>query len=195
MQLGVPFILASGSPRRKHLLQQTGFEFTVLPADLDEKTLPGESVNEMVSRLAAEKASCVSDLHPDALVLGSDTTVEVDGTVLGKPTSKQEAIEMLCRLSGRVHKVHTGIALAHGVSKRLVTTVETTSVEFDEINSTEITRYVETGSPMDKAGSYGIQDEGAFFVKGIRGDFYTVMGLPLHRLYRLLRSDFDDLIA
>ncbi|MDA1027908.1 MAG: Maf family protein [Bacteroidetes bacterium] len=195
MKLTVPFILASSSPRRSQLLSSVGFSFSVVPADVDETEIPEETAVSMVSRLAILKATVVSNTHPGSLVLGSDTSVEVDGQILGKPQSHQEAQAMLKKLSGRSHYVHTGIALAHKDSDRLSSLVETTVVEFAHLSVDEIEKYVASGTPMDKAGAYGIQDDGgAFFVRGIEGDFYTVMGLPLHRLYTLLRSDFGDLI-
>jgi septum formation protein len=194
MKLTVPFLLASASPRRSHLLASTGFTFSVLPADIDETCLPDESPSDMVKRLSAEKALTLASSHVNHLVLGADTCVVLDGSVLGKPETEQEAREMLGRLSGRTHTVHTGFALAHRETNRLTSLVESTRVEFAALSTVEIDDYVATGSPMDKAGAYGIQDGGAFFVRRIEGDFYTVMGLPLHRLYTTLRSDFSDLL-
>ena len=195
MLLTVPLILASSSPRRKDLLSATGFSFDVLPADVNEDPVPGESVIQMVERLAILKANTVSSAHPNSLVLGSDTTVELSGKVLGKPETHAHAVEMLSQLSGRRHVVHTSLALSHRTSNRLFSCVESTEVEFAVLSKKEIQRYVNTGSPMDKACAYGIQDEGAFFVKGVVGDFYTVMGLPLHRLYGLLKTGFPDVLA
>ncbi|NQV73907.1 septum formation protein Maf [bacterium] len=195
MLLTVPLILASSSPRRKDLLTATGFSFEVLPADVNEDAVPGESVIQMVERLAILKANTVSSAHSNSLVLGSDTTVELSGRVLGKPETPNHAVEMLNQLSGRRHIVHTSLALSHRDSNRLFSCVESTEVEFAVLSEKEIQRYVDTGSPMDKAGAYGIQDEGAFFVKGVTGDFYTVMGLPLHRLYGLLKTRFPDFLA
>ena len=196
MELLVPFILASGSPRRNHLLTVTGFRFTVTPPDVDESVIKGESAEEMVTRLALEKGIVVSHQHPEALVLSADTCVVLQGEILGKPASHDEACDMLRRLSGRRHIVHTGIALVHKQSGRSVRRVETTAVDFAPLSEAELRSYVEGGSPMDKAGGYGIQDDsGAFFVQGIEGDFYNVMGLPLRLLYVTLKSDFKDLIA
>jgi len=195
MQLSVPFVLASSSPRRQALLSKVGFSFTSVSPDLDEVQIENESAHDMVARLAVEKASLVAKDHPSSLVLGSDTCVELHGSVLGKPESAAEARHMLSQLSGQTHSVYTGIALVHLSSSRVVSHVEQTSVTFASLSAKEIEDYVNTGSPMDKAGAYGIQDDqGAFFVKSIAGDFYTVMGLPLHQLYVLLRSRFPDLI-
>ncbi len=195
MKLSVPFVLASSSPRRSHLLTSVGFTFEVIPADVDESEIPDEAAASMVARLAIQKSSVVSNLRPESLILGSDTSVELDGQILGKPLTSEEAHHMLRRLSGRWHTVHTGMALSHKDSGRVSSHVESTKVEFAALSELEIERYVATGTPMDKAGAYGIQDDGgAFFVRGIEGDFYTVMGLPLHRLYTLIRSDFNDLL-
>ena len=195
MKVSVPFVLASGSPRRSDLLRATGFTFSIVKTDVNEDPIDGESVLQMVERLALLKATTAADNHPNSLVLGSDTTVELDGIVLGKPETRSNAIDMLTQLSGKRHTVHTSIALVHLRSNRSISCVESTEVTFATLEKAEIERYVETGSPMDKAGGYGIQDEGAFFVQKVSGDFYTVMGLPLHRLYRLLRTHFDDLIG
>lgn len=196
MIVSVPLVLASASPRRKHLLHVMGLNPVIHPADIDETELENESPEAMVKRLALDKASAVAPLHPEALVIGSDTTVVLDGAVLGKPASKAEASTMLRRLSGRSHQVMTSIALVHADTKRSVVDVEVTEVTFDELTDPQIDRYVEGGSPMDKAGAYGIQDDqGAFFVRHIEGDFYTVMGLPLNKLHRLARTHFPDLIS
>ena len=196
MQLSVPFILASGSPRRSHLLAATDFQFEVIPADMKEIVIEGEPADQMVSRLSKENGSLISDQYSSSLVLAADTCVVLDDHILGKPTSFDDAVLMLKRLRNRRHIVHTGIALLHKDSGRTVTKGETTHVDFAPVSDDEIHEYVKGGSPMDKAGGYGIQDDrGAFFVRGIEGDFYNVMGLPLHRLYVTLRSDFKDLIT
>ena len=146
--------------------------------------------------LALQKALDVGRSHPESLTLGADTVVVLDGEVLGKPSTTAEAAFMLSRLSGMTHTVYTGLALAHPSSKRHATLHEATDVTFSRLNTDEINRYVATGSPMDKAGAYGIQDDyGAFFVAGIRGDYYNVVGLPLHRMYRMLSEHFGDLIV
>jgi len=196
MIISAPLVLASASPRRKHLLSVMGLNPVVHPADIDETELANESPEAMVKRLALEKAQSVAPLHPEALVIGSDTTVVLDGRVLGKPASKTEASAMLRRLSGCTHRVLTSIALVHAMTERSVVDVEVTEVTFDELTDPQIDRYVEGGSPMDKAGAYGIQDDqGAFFVRRIEGDFYTVMGLPLNALYRLAHTHFSDLVS
>lgn len=166
------------------------------PADIDETELEGESPSDMVKRLALKKARAVAPKHPDSLVLGSDTTVVLEGAILGKPATEAEAASMLHRLSGRTHRVMTSIALVHAATDRFIVDVEVTEVTFDELTDPQVNRYVEGGSPMDKAGAYGIQDDqGAFFVRRIDGDYYTVMGLPLNRLSRIARTHFPDLVS
>jgi septum formation protein len=173
-----------------------GLNPLVQPADIDESELEGESPADMVKRLALAKSQAVAPQYPDALVLGSDTIVVLDDTVLGKPATSADAANMLRRLSGRTHRVMTSIALVHASSGRSTVDIEVTEVTFDDLTDPQIDRYVEGGSPMDKAGAYGIQDDqGAFFVRRIDGDYYTVMGLPLNRLSRVARTHFPDLVS
>jgi len=196
MNLTVPFILASASPRRKHLLSAMGFEFETRPADIEEFQLPEEQPQTFAERLAGEKARQIADFNPEKLVLGSDTIVVLDDRVLGKPADPTEAFQMLKMLSGRSHRVITGIALIHEDSKRVVISSETTTVFFDDLSDSQINDYVATGSPTDKAGAYGIQDDqGAFLIHRIEGDYYTVVGLPLFRFAKVLRTSFQDLIS
>ncbi len=194
LRLRVPFVLASQSPRRKQLLERLDLAFEVHPSDADETLPPDISPEDAVRLLAKQKAEAVAPKHPDALTLGADTIVVLNGDVLGKPTDTSEAIAMLERLSGRSHTVHTGLALVY--AGRTITAHEATEVTFALLTDEEIAAYVQTGSPMDKAGAYGIQDDlGALFVERVRGDYYNVVGLPLHRLYRTLRTYFADLLA
>lgn len=195
MILSTPFILASASPRRRDLLRVFGFPFEVVPSSAPEVHIPGETPDAFVRRLASEKAREISRSHQDALVLGADTVVVLDDAILGKPENAEDARAMLARLSGRTHVVYTGMALEHGRTGRSVAQTSRTRVRMDVLSPDEIADYVAGGSPMDKAGAYGIQeDQGAFFVAGIEGDYYTVMGLPLNALYRILVRDFADLI-
>lgn len=195
MNFTCPFILASASPRRQTLLSRLGVRFEVDPSDIDETVDEHTPPEATATRLALEKAWAVAERHPGALVLGADTIVVIDDTVLGKPASAADAMAMLTRLSGRTHRVYTGIALVHPASGRALAECETTEVTFAPMTGREILEYVSTGSPLDKAGAYGIQDdEGAWFVSGIAGDFYNVVGLPLHRLYTLANREFPDLI-
>ncbi len=179
-----PLILASASPRRAELLEQIGLVFRVQPADIDETVLSGESAEHYVERLAQEKALRVAAQNPDSLALGSDTSVVVDGEVLGKPESQAEAESMLTRLSGRSHQVMTAVALAQGAHCESCLVI--TSVSFRVLSEAEIKRYVASGEPMDKAGSYGIQGLGGIFVSELKGSYSAVVGLPLQETAELL---------
>ena len=179
-----PVVLASASPRRRELLHLVGIEHTVIPADIDETHPPGEAPAAYAERLAREKAGAIE--RDDAIVIGSDTIVVVDGDVLGKPRDREQAVAMLRRLSGRAHVVMTGVAVAW--SGRISSGVEEAGVTFRPLSDDEIRRYVETGEPMDKAGAYGIQGFGATIVDRVDGDYFAVMGLPLNRLVRLCRA-------
>lgn len=196
LDLRVPLILASRSPRRRQLLERLQIPFSVHPSEVDEVVPPDIPPAHTVSLLARQKAEAVAPGYPHALTLGADTIVVLDGAVLGKPGDDAEAAAMLARLGGRSHTVYTGIALVHPESGRLVTAHEATEVTFAPLKPAEIEAYVLTGSPLDKAGGYGIQDDaGALFIEGVRGDYYNVVGLPLHRLYRTLHAHFADLLA
>ena len=189
-------ILASASPRRRELLALIGVSHEVRPADIDESHRPGESPPAYAERLAREKASAFD--APDAITIGSDTIVVVDGDILGKPRDAAQASEMLRRLSGRSHIVMTGVAIRW--RERIVSAGEQVDVTFRALSSGEIARYIGTGEPMDKAGAYGIQGYGATIVERVDGDYFAVMGLPLNRLTRLaaeigLRYDFGPLRA
>ena len=180
-------ILASQSPRRRQLLAQIGVtDFTVLVPDADESydsALPPEEIVSSICRKKAEAARLLSD-DADAVILAADTMVFLDGLRLGKPRSEEEAFSMLSALSGRTHHVCTGVTVCRG--DRIQTRAETTEVLFRPLSEEEIRSYIRTGDPMDKAGAYGIQGRAALFVTGIRGDFFNVMGLPLHLLGRML---------
>ncbi len=177
-------ILASQSPRRRELLTLIGIPHEVRPADIDEQYFAGETPRAHAERLAREKAAVVAEAVPDALVIGSDTIVVVDGDVLGKPRDDAHAAEMLTRLSGRTHTVMTAVAVQwRGVELSDVVEVEVT---FHLLEADEITAYIATREPMDKAGAYGIQGYGATIVASVDGDYFAVMGLPLQRLVRLM---------
>jgi septum formation protein len=177
-------ILASASPRRRELLSLIGIEHEVRPANIDETYLPGEAAREHAERLAREKAGAIE--VPDAITIGSDTIVVVDGRVLGKPRDREHAAEMLRQLSGRSHVVMTGVAARW--RGKLVSGLEEVGVTFRPLRDDEIERYIDTGEPMDKAGAYGIQGFGATLVERVDGDYFAVMGLPLNRLARLLET-------
>jgi len=177
-------LLASASPRRRELLNLVGIEHEVRPANIDETYLAGEKPREHAERLAREKAVAID--APDAVTIGSDTIVVVDGPVLGKPRDRAHAAAMLRQLSGRSHVVMTGVAARwRGV---LASGLEEVGVTFRTLSEDDIERYIDTGEPMDKAGAYGIQGFGATIVDRVDGDYFAVMGLPLNRLVRLLQS-------
>ena len=198
MRTSVPFILASRSPRRRFLLRQLGFSFSVIPADIDESLEETRQIkpSDLARKLSLRKARKISHRRPDALVLGADTLVVHRGRILGKPSDKKEAFSMLRRLSGSTHTVYTAIALIHASSDRSVANTFSTEVTFGRLSDREIRHYVATDSPMDKAGGYGIQDEmGTVFIKEINGDYYTVVGLPMRGLYKILTTEFSDLFV
>ena len=187
-------ILASQSPRRRELLGQMGFSFTVRPARGEELPHPELTPAQLVEELARQKALEVSaGADADDVVVAADTVVAVDGTVLGKPQDRAHAAEMLSALSGREHTVYTGVAVKRG--ETLLVEHEATQVRFRPLTEREIDLYIQTGEPMDKAGSYGIQGYGALLVEGIRGDYFNVVGLPICRLGRMLAQVGEDALA
>ncbi len=177
-------ILASASPRRSELLRQIGVTFSVQPADVDETPLPNETAERYVERLARDKALAVAASSPGAMVLGSDTSVVLDGVILGKPADQEEAVATLMRLSDANHQVMTAVALAQG--EQCECRVVVTEVQFRKLSQAEVVAYVASGEPMDKAGSYGIQGLGGIFVSDLRGSYSAVVGLPLQETAALL---------
>lgn len=178
-------ILASGSPRRRQLLEQIGLTFVVRSSDVDESVSPGLTPAQVVESLSARKGEAVAaEAAPGDLVLSADTVVALDGAILGKPRDRAEAEAMLTALSGRTHQVYTGVTLLQ--DGRRLTEHEVTAVTFRPLSPEEIAAYVSTGEPMDKAGAYGIQGLGALLVERLEGDYFNVMGLPLCRLGQML---------
>jgi septum formation protein len=175
-------ILASQSPRRRELLALVGIVHEVRPADIDESYRPGETPAGHAERLARDKAAAIRD--PEAVVIGSDTIVVVDGDVLGKPQDDADAARMLRRLSGREHRVITAVAASW--RGRTESAIEEVGVAFHALTDQDIADYIATREPMDKAGAYGIQGYGATIVARVNGDYFAVMGLPLQRLVLLL---------
>jgi septum formation protein len=171
-------VLASGSPRRCALLDQIGVDYTVCPADVIETKSFGNPKKAVVEN-AFRKADAASKMLTDALVIGADTAVVLNGSMLGKPKSNEDAAEMLEALSGNMHLVLTGLALFDPGTGELWTECEETKVYFRVLDKAEIDSYIKSGFPMDKAGAYGIQDKGALFVERIEGCYYNVVGLPL----------------
>ena len=184
-------ILASASPRRQELLKYITPEFEVMPADVDETLPDGVPAEESAEFLAVRKAVHIAQLCPDSIVIGSDTVVIIDDEILGKPADEADAECMLKKLSGRVHKVITGVCIACG--NRTFSFSEATDVKFYKLSDEEIREYIATGDPMDKAGAYGIQSEGCVLVEKIDGDFFAVMGLPVARLKRAFKMFVDSI--
>ena len=176
-------VLASSSPRRRELLASLGLTFSVRHADVDESLLPSESAFDAAERLARAKAAAVSDAPEGALVVAADTLVVLEGEALGKPRDRADARRMLSALAGRAHEVVTGVACARG--GRIVSGRETTRVVFAPMSPAEIAEYTETGEPDDKAGAYGLQGIGGFFVERVEGSPSNVVGLPVRLFYRL----------
>lgn len=179
-------ILASNSPRRRELLAQIGIrDFQILSPDVDETVEPGLSPARMVETLSLRKAQAAAGrAGAEDLILAADTVVALDGRVLGKPRDQEDAFAMLSALSGREHRVYTGVTVLRG--GQAATEHEETAVAFRALSPEEIRDYIATGEPMDKAGAYGIQGVGALLVQGIRGDYCNVVGLPVFRLGRML---------
>jgi septum formation protein len=183
-----PILLASASPRRAELLSLLGLSFHVVPSEVPEELLEGESPEEHAERLSREKALRGSVRYPESLVIAGDTVVVLDGKVLGKPVSEDDAVGMLCSLAGRSHEVISGLAIAFP-GRGLRSGYLSTEVTFRAFGEEFARRYVDTGEPMDKAGAYGIQGLGSTLVEGIKGDYHTVVGLPLPLLLDLLREE------
>ncbi len=179
-------ILASASPRRSELLRNAGISFSVEPAHVPEQALPGEQPLVYAQRLARDKARAISERYPDNVVLGADTIVVADEHLLEKPQNDEDAARMLRLLSGRAHQVMTGVCLlAPGYEK---TEMEITEVQFGALTEEDIAAYIATREPMDKAGAYAIQGIASRWVKRIDGCYFNVVGLPVPRVYRMLRE-------
>ena len=180
------YILASKSPRRRELLSEIIDSFEIITAEVDESLPADIHPKEGVEILAIRKGETIANSNPDALVISSDTLVELSGIPLGKPIDEADAIRMLSDLSGKAHNVHTGVAVHFG--GRVFSGVATTAVYFREMSNEEISDYVASGDPMDKAGSYGIQSGGGKFVEKIDGDYDTVVGLSMNLVKKLIEE-------
>jgi len=183
-------ILASSSPRRKELLEAIGIEPLIIPSGFDERSINTEGVSpeRLVRTFAVEKAKKVSREHRDSLVLGADTVVYLNGEILGKPRDRVEAARMLQKLSGRTHRVYTGVALYEPVTGDIISDVDCSYVTFKELDSDEINWYVETDEPIGKAGGYAIQGRATIFITRVIGDYTSVIGLPMPKFYEILKK-------
>lgn len=179
-------ILASASPRRAELLSSLGVEFTVIPSEYEENIEDFADIEQTVNELSFQKANDVHKSHFHDIIIGADTIVVLDGKILCKPKDKLDATKMLKSLSGGEHKVYTAVTLL--CEDKRISFCDTTSVTFFELNEKEISDYVKSGEPLDKAGAYGIQGKGAYLVKKIEGDYYSVMGLPIARTVREIET-------
>ncbi|MFI3284358.1 MAG: Maf family protein [Erysipelotrichaceae bacterium] len=181
-------ILASQSPRRRELMMMLNLPFLVVSSRIDETIDQTLDVEEEIKRVAKEKAEDIFALHPEAIVVGADTLVVLDNEVLGKPRTPENAFNMLKKLSGKTHRVITGVCIKS--EKETTLFAHTSYVTFYDLTDEEITSYVDTREPLDKAGGYGIQGRAALFVKHIEGDYYSVMGLPISKVHQELLKHF-----
>ncbi|MBL1214164.1 MAG: septum formation protein Maf [Ignavibacteriae bacterium] len=185
----LPIYLASKSPRRRKLLKSIKLNFKTFSVDLAEEVFDAEHPIKTVKRLANEKLKQAEKSINDAIIITADTIVVLDNEIIGKPVSKKNAVEILSRLSGNSHLVYTGYSIKNLVSAKQVTDYAKTKVKFRELSKKEIKDYVDRGSPMDKAGAYGIQDDyGSVFIEKINGCYYNVVGLPLSKVYQSLQE-------
>lgn len=182
-------ILASGSPRRRELMGLLPWSFEVKIREVDETLAPGLSVEENVQALALKKAEAVVQEYKEQFVVGADTMVCLEGKLLGKPHSEEEAYEMLKLLSGKAHQVLSGVAIICEAKGMKEVFYEQTTVKMQQLSEEEIKTYIATKEPMDKAGSYAIQGYGGKYIEGIEGDYFNVVGLPLHHLYEILKNN------
>jgi septum formation protein len=182
-------ILASGSPRRKELLTSLGLEFEVIKSDFEEDIENKIFSNELIINLAEEKVKDVAKkTKKPSIIIGADTVVIIDNEILGKPLNEQDAFNMLKKLSNRTHKVVTAIAIFDTEKNKMASEAVTSKVTFKELSDDEIKKYIKTGEPMDKAGSYGIQAYGGLFVNDINGCYFNIVGLSIHKLGEMLKS-------
>src|SRR5664279_997829 len=176
--------LASKSPRRKKLLEQVNLTFSILHVETPEIFRKGERPVDVVRRIALEKMDAAKEIIKKGIIITADTIVVINGKIIGKPLDKNDAVHMLQKLSGNTHIVYTGFSVFNSSTKKTITDYEKTFVTFRKLKTKEIKEYVETGSPLDKAGAYGIQDDyGAVFIKKINGCYYNVVGLPLTKVF------------
>ncbi|MGL5316279.1 MAG: Maf family protein [Peptostreptococcaceae bacterium] len=184
-------ILASASPRRKEILENTKLKFRIIKSEVEEVIVEGESPQQVVMRLSFEKCMDVASKHESSLVIGADTIVVLDGMILGKPKDEDEAYEMLRKLSNNVHQVITGISLINLEGNKKIIDYVVSNVKFKDLSEEDIKDYIQTNESLDKAGAYGIQGYGALLVDEIQGDYFNIVGLPISRVSDLLKKNFS----
>jgi septum formation protein len=181
-------ILGSTSPRRKSLLEQLGLKFKIDDRVKEDNGISGREPSYLVKEISLRKAQSIADFYTDAIIIAADTIGVIDGRIIGKPHSSVEAIEMIASLSGKPHTVITGFTVLDTITHKSISRSVETTVYFKSLTSAEIEAYVKTGEPLDKAGAYAIQGLGAVLVERIEGDYYNVIGLPLHALSEALKE-------
>ncbi len=184
-------ILASASPRRKEILENTNLKFRIIKSDIDEKIFEGESPQQVVMRLSFEKCMHIACKHESSLVIGADTIVVLDDMILGKPKDKDEAYCMLKKLSNKIHQVITGISLINLEGNKKIIDYVVSNVKFKDLSEEDIKDYIQTNESLDKAGAYGIQGYGALLVEEIKGDYFNIVGLPISKISDLLKQHFS----
>jgi septum formation protein len=182
-------VLASGSPRRAEILKSVGWEFEKAAPEVDESVVSGESPEDYVQRLAAEKARVIVPTYPGRVILAADTTVVIRGEIIGKPEDLGDARRMIAMLAGNWHEVLTGVAVCQNGSENIG--LQSTRVKFAQMSDAEIDFLVEKGDPLDKAGAYAVQAQAALFIEGIEGDYWNVVGLPISLVYRLVTAQIE----
>ena len=184
-------ILASASPRRKEILENTNIKFDIISSSIEELVLDVESPCQMVMRLAFEKGIDIASKHKSDLVISADTIVVLDNNILGKPKDEEEARQMISNLSGRTHQVITGISLINLEKNKKIIDYVISNVKFKKLSKDDINDYIKTKESLDKAGAYGIQGYGALLVEEIQGDYFNIVGLPISKLSDLLKIHFN----
>ncbi|MDU3335922.1 Maf family protein [Paraclostridium bifermentans] len=184
-------ILASGSPRRKEILENTNLKFSVITSDIDERIFENEEPTQLVLRLAFEKCMSVAQNNPSDLVIGADTIVVLDNEILGKPKNEEEAFNTLSKLSNREHQVITGMSIVNLENEKKIVDYAISNVKFKKLTDQDIKDYISTKECLDKAGSYGIQGYGALLVEEIKGDYFNIVGLPISKLSDILKINFN----
>lgn len=184
-------VLASGSPRRKEILENMNLKFDIIKSEIEETTIENESPKDLVKRLSYEKAYDIASKNLDSIVIGADTVVVLDNNVLGKPKDEDEAFNMLKQMSGKEHDVITGVSILCLDLKKEICDYCVSKVKFKDLSDEEIYSYIKTGECMDKAGAYGIQGLGGLLVEYIKGDYFNIVGFPISSATEILKNDFN----